>query len=189
MNAQDGEKGRRNVLGKFSTLQQRFEESPAGQIMISGLIVSIVLIGVAWNLPDSPIKRGLLPILKPTTVINLNQSWSVYAPSPRMRLETVEVQVTMADGGTRVWKLKPGTLTDRIFVPDPWQRLIDYSVLNRDIRPDVARWVAREISNQEPSRRPVQVAMILRTKNLSPPGEEASRATAAKILYQEDLTD
>jgi hypothetical protein len=30
--------------------------------------------------------------------------------------------------------------------------------------------------------------MLLRTKSLSPPGEEASTATATKVLYQEDLT-
>jgi hypothetical protein len=190
MTAQDGGLGRRISsrisIGKLSGLQQSFEESRTGQILISGLVATIVLVGVAWNLPESPIKSSLAPLVKPATVVNLNQPWSVYAPSPKTRLETVEVHVTMADGAKRVWTLEPGTLVDRLFASSHWQRLMEYSVLNGDIRPGVSRWAARQVTG--PSERAVHVAMILWTKPLSPPGEEASQATATKVLYEADLT-
>jgi hypothetical protein len=186
MSAQNGGERRREAIRGLSTLQMRFEESVAGQIAISGLVAAIVLVGIAWNLPDSPIKRSVLPFLEPTTVVNLNQSWSVYAPSPRRRLETVEVHVTMADGAKRVWMLKSGTRVDRLFGSSHWERLIEYSVLDGSVRQGVSRWVAREVTG--PSERAVHVAMILWTKPLSAPGEQPSQATATKVIYEEDLT-
>src|SRR5260370_449815 len=96
MSSPDGGERRRTAIGQLSTLQQRFEESRTGQVMISGLVAAIVFVGAAWNLPASPIKRSLVPVLKPTAVVNLNQTWSVYAPSPIDTLNTLEVRVGTA---------------------------------------------------------------------------------------------
>jgi len=52
MSSQDGGARRRTAIGQLSTLQQRFEESRTGQVMISGLVAAIVFVGVAWNLPE-----------------------------------------------------------------------------------------------------------------------------------------
>ena len=66
MSDHDGEeRSLRRRLGQLSTLQQRFEESRVGQVVISVLVVVIVILGAACNLPDSPIKRSLLPIVGP----------------------------------------------------------------------------------------------------------------------------
>ena len=46
-------------MGKLSGLQQRFEESRGGKIVISIFIAVFVLVGVVWNIPDSPIGRSL----------------------------------------------------------------------------------------------------------------------------------
>jgi hypothetical protein len=186
MSSPDGAERRRTAIGQLSTLQQRFEESRTGQVMISGLVAAILFVGAAWNLPTSPIKRSIVPVLKPTAVVNLNQTWSVYAPSPIDRLNTVEVQVRMADGASRVWTLEPGTRMDRLFASSHWEKLVEYVVLDANARQGVARWVARKLTG--PSQRAVGVVMLLRTKSLSPPGEDASTATATKVLYQEDLT-
>ena len=54
------------------------------------------------------------------------------------------------------------------------------------IRPQVARWVVREVT--EPTERAVGVAVVLRTETLSPPGEGAWRKNPPmKVLYQEAL--
>ena len=53
------------------------------------------------------------------------------------------------------------------------------------IRPQLARWVAREVT--EPTERAVGVTVVLRTETLSPPGEGAGGKTAMKVLYQEAL--
>lgn len=178
--------GLRATLAKLSTVQQRFEESERGKVVISILVAAIVLAGIGWNLPDSPIKRGIAPLLKPIAIVNLDQSWAVFAPSPPRRLDTVEVQVTMADGSSRLWRLEPGTRVDRLFASSHWERLMNIAVLAPDVRPGIARWVVREVTG--PTERAVSVAMILHTQNLAPPGEGGRGATATKILYEEDLT-
>ena len=63
-----------------------------------------------------------------------------------------------------------------------------FAVNKPEIRPGIARWVARRVT--EPSEHPVRVAMVLRVQNLPPPGEDGRTrgATATKVLYQEELT-
>ena len=61
--------------------------------------------------------------------------------------------------------------------------------VRRSVRPDLARWVAREVTG--PGERAVAVSMVLRTETLQAPdepaGEEGRRANATKVLYQENL--
>jgi len=172
--------------GQLSTLQQRFEESRLGEAVISAAVILMMVVGVAWNLPDSPIKRTLTPIVGPVgSAVHINQIWALFAPAVSKRTETVEVHVTMADGAVRVWSAQ---LNDRAiggFASTHWMRLLNLAIKKPEIRPDIARWVAREVTG--PSDRAVAVAMVLRTQNLPAPGEEGGEATATKILYQEDL--
>lgn len=174
----------RSTVGKLSTLQERFEASRAGKVVISGLVAAVVVTGVVSNLPDSPIKRSLMPVVKPLAMpMGLDQGWAMYAPNPNRRLETVEVHVRMADGENRVWTMEPG---DRgIGWWDRWLNLRYAALANPSVRPELARWVARELT--EPTEHAVSVAVILHAKTLSPPGESAGDATARKILYQENL--
>ena len=50
------------------------------------------------------------------------------------------------------------------------------------VRPQVARWVVREVT--APNERAVAVAVVLRVENLSPPGEED---TARRQIGHEGL--
>ena len=55
-------------------------------------------------------------------------------------------------------------------------------------RPDLARWVARQVTG--PGERAVAVTMTLRTETVQAPDEpaaEGGRATASKVLYQANL--
>ncbi|MGH3675916.1 MAG: hypothetical protein ACRDU5_09315 [Mycobacterium sp.] len=150
-------------------------------------------IGVASNLPDSAIKRALFPVLRPVaTATYLDQGWAVYAPNPRTRIDTVEVHVTMADGGERVWTVQPGDRLIGAFAWIHWEALTGKVSADPEVRMLLSRWVVGEVT--EPSERPVRVQMILRTEILPPPGQDTRettdvpRATPVKILYQEDLT-
>lgn len=177
-------------LRELSTLQQRFEESSAGKAVISGLILVIVLAGVVWNLPDAPIKRLLSPVAKPIAVpAGLDQGWAMYAPNPSTRIDTIEVQVTMADGANRVWTMQPGAAGISDFGWDRWMVMRYSAALDANVRPDLARWVARQVTG--PGERAESVTMTLRTETLQAPDEPAAgsgrRASAAKVLYQENL--
>ncbi len=171
-------------MGKFSTLQQRFEESRVGKVVISGLVAVMVLVAVVWNVPDSPIRRSLLPLVEPVAApAGLDQYWAMYA-SPSRRVEAVEVHVRMANGETRVWTMQPGERGVGWW--DRWIMLRRAVMVDASVRPQIARWVAREVTG--PNERAAAVAVVLRTETLSPPGEDAAGGKSAmKVLYQEAL--
>ena len=180
------ERSLRRRVRQLSTFPQKFEESRVGQGVISGLVAMIVLIGVAANLPESPIKRSIAPILSPVAVpANIDWGWALFAPGVSTRLETIEVHVTMADGRDKVWAAKPGDRLIGAFASVHWKQLMSQALVNPQVRGGVARWVVREVT--DPSEHPVRVAMVLRTENLPAPGEDGRGATAMKVLYQEDL--
>ncbi|MGV0604400.1 hypothetical protein [Mycolicibacterium sp. XJ1904] len=183
---QQEQQDRRPPLGGFHTLQQRFESSRLGRVVISVAIVVFVFVGVVCNLPDSPIKRELLPVVEPIAVpAALDQSWAMYA-NPSRRQDTVEVQVSFADGQTRVWTFEPGA--SGVGWWDRWLLLRYAALLDADFRRQLAHWAVRELSR--PNDKAVGVTMLLRTETLTAPGEESAetrRPVASKVLYQEDL--
>ena len=190
MSNHDGEeRSLRRRLGQLSTLQQRFEESRVGEFLISALVAIIVLVGIAWNLPDSPVRRSLSPVVGPIGAATyLNQAWAAFAPGVSTRTESIEVEVSMADGSVRIWNAEPGNRLTGAVAWARWTRLRYFAVIKPEIRPGIARWAVRRATEQ--SERPVRVAMVLRVQNLPPPGEEGRTrgATATKVLYEEELT-
>lgn len=171
-------------MGKLSTLQQRFEESRIGKVVISALVAVFLLVGFVWNVPDSPIRRSLVPLVAPVAApAGLDQYFGMYA-TPDRRLETVEVHVRMANGEDRVWTMQPGERGVGWW--DRWIMLRRAVMVDSSVRPQLARWVVREVT--EPTERAVAVAVVLRTENLSQPGVSAGgKSPAMKVLYQAAL--
>jgi hypothetical protein len=60
-------------------------------------------------------------------------------------------------------------------------------MVDSSIRPQLAHWVVREVT--KPDERAASVSIVLRTENLSAPGDEGEggKAPAKKVLYQEAL--
>jgi hypothetical protein len=170
--------------GKLSTLQPRFEQSRAGKVVISVLVGAFVLVGVVWNIPDSPIGRGLQAVVKPVAAATgLNQNWGMYG-TPDERVETVEVHVEMANGETRIWTMQPGGRGVGWW--DRWILLRRAVIHDSNVRPELAHWVVRQVTG--PTEHAIAVSVVLRTENLSPPGEPAGgKSPASKVLYQESL--
>lgn len=155
--------------------------------MIGALVALILLVGIAWNLPTSEIKNRLVLVLRPVaTATGTDQVWQMYAPNPVRRLEVVEVHVTTADAGDRVWALQRGDLVIGPFTWYRWQKLKEQLVRKPAIRAEFARWVVRELA--PPPAQPTFVEMTLRTTDMPPPGENSVPATALETLYAEDLT-
>jgi hypothetical protein len=174
-----------STVADLSTPQARFEKSRAGKVVISVFIAVFVLIGVVWNIPDSPIGRGLQTVVKPVAAaVGLDQNWGMYG-TPTRRVETLEVHVTMADGEDRVWTMQPGE--KGVGWWDRWILLKRSATVDSSFRPQLAHWVVRLVT--KPDERAVSVSVLLRTENLSAPGDEGagSRAAAKKVLYQEAL--
>ena len=169
-----------------SGLQQRFESSRLGEVLISGFVLVVVLINVSWNLPPSEVQRRVVPVLTPLAALTgLGQSWGMYAPEPVRQLETLDVIVTMSDGSERVWT---PTRDDHVtlFVWGHWHKLKETAVRQEDLRAGIASWVVRELT--EPSEHPVRVEMILRSQDLAPPGEAEVAEQKTETFYSESLT-
>jgi hypothetical protein len=168
------------------TLQQRFEESRVGRRIISGIIVVFLGTQVVWSMPDSAIRRGLMPIVEPVNAIGLNERWSMFAPRISSRVEELEVDVTMADGSTRVWKHLPNSRLEKIFLPDRWDLMAATALRQQDGRIEFGRWVVDRVTG--PSDRPVKLVMMFHFRVLPPPGQPSKGATGTKVIYEEVLT-
>jgi hypothetical protein len=157
------------------------------EVAMSTVIVLVLAIGVAWNMPISPIRRTLISTLQPVALATgLDQRWQMYAPNPIRQLEHVEVVVTMADGDVRSWTNPRGDVLIGPFIWYRWQKLKENLVRDPDIRADVAHWVVGELTL--PGEKPERVQMTLRTEQLPAPGQPDTGEGATEILYDEDLT-
>jgi hypothetical protein len=176
----------RAAAGRGSA-EPRFKISQIREGATSALIVTIILIGVVSNMPNSAIKAAVAPALTPIAVgAGLDQFWGMYAPDPPSRLEDLEVHVTMADGDDRVWTLP--LKYDRVVgvaVSHRWRKLKESLMSEPQIRPQLAHWVVRQLT--VPAERPARVYMPSRTEVLPPPGKRERGATGVDVLYDEDL--
>jgi hypothetical protein len=179
-----GGDGSGSGVSESQTLQQRFENSDFGKATISCLVAGIVAVGVVWNLPSSPISDRLHEVVAPIAVTaGLDQTWAVYAP-PDTRLVSVEVHVRMANGETRVWNMQPGAPGVGWWAR--WEGLKRSAILDATVRPQLAHWVVRQVTTS--GERAVDVTVLLRSENLSKPGEDAGgKSPAMKVLYRETL--
>jgi hypothetical protein len=116
---------------------RRFERCLLNAVLfvtVSGVIL--------LNMPDSSIKRRLLPTVRPyVTALGLNQAWNLFSPDPSRRSLFVEARLRFADGSI-----------DTLAVPegDPWigdKRFYRWRKWQRRVRLDSNRelWPATAI--------------------------------------------
>lgn len=174
------------LRGALTALGIRFERSAFGECLISVLVCVVVLIAVAWNLPDSPVKHSLVKVLLPVAEsTGLQQKWSMYGPDPISVLETVEVRVTMADGGDRTWTFRrddPAITSLRWY---RWQKFKEQVIRDKDAAPAFAQWVVQELTVR--GEHPAHVAVLVRTQPLRAPGDDRPTDVAERTLYSSDV--
>ena len=164
----------------------QFQISAVREAVLSVIITVILLIGVVWNLPDSPIKRALAPLLRPVaSSTGLQQNWQMYAPDPVATLEDLQVRVRMSDGRLRIWQWQPGNRLVGQFAWYHWQKLKEQVIRRPPSRKGIAHWVVRELT--APGEHPMLVLMVVRRQSLPPPGKSGPGATTLETLYRERL--
>jgi hypothetical protein len=138
-------------------------------------------------MPESDIKRRIVPIVTPIAkATGLDQRWGMFSPNPPQRLENLEVHVTMADGGGRVWTFQRGEPLIGQFSWYHWQKMKENAVRRQELRIELAHWAVRELT--DPSERAVRVEVILHTEPIPAPGTNDPRTPGVKTLYSEELT-
>jgi hypothetical protein len=169
------------------TLSHRFERTLAGEVLISALVTTALIIGVVWNLPDSEIKRSAQPALQPLAVFSgTDQVWTMYAPDPISRVEILEIHVVMDDGSDRVWTFSQGDRLLGQFHWYHWQKIKEQAIREPGIRAGLAEWVVRHLTT--PEERPARVKMVFRGEEALPPGKAGVPAVETRTIYEEDLT-
>lgn len=173
----------------LGALQERLESSVAGEAVVSGIVVMVMLIGVVWALPDSAIQRGIAPSVRPAALaLGLDQNWRVFAPNPPRSATAIEVNVRVRGEATpRTWRPPHGNGIYGQYSWYRWQKLKE-SVLNPASgldRSAFAHWVVREITG--PNDYPTYVEVIERTHTLPPPGSSADAQRSRQLVYSEEL--
>lgn len=167
-------------------LSKRFETSLLGEVTISAVVTAILLIAVVWNLPDSAIRRSVMPTLRPAAApFGLEQVWSMYSPEPIRRLEVVEVHVSMADGQDRMWAFDRADSAGGPLSWHLWYKFKEQVIRQDNLRPRLADWVVQELTR--PGEHPQRVEIIVRTTDLVAPGQYAVPTTKVETLYEQTL--
>ncbi len=153
------------------SLQERAEGTRLGRLLISALLLITLATTIVVNLPGSRLTRDAVRVAgRYLNVTGLDQSWSLFAPDPRLRSIAIEARVQYADGSTRAWKLPRGGALIGSYWDYHWQKWLEF-VLDAHHpalwRP-AALFIAR--ADARPGRRPVRVTLIRITSLNEPPG-------------------
>lgn len=177
----------RMVRESLSTAQEQFEATRIGEIAISVLIAMILIVAIAWSMPDSAIRRKGVAVVEPVALISgLDQAWYMFAPDPFRRLETVEIHVETVQGEERVWAFPSGGVLTQ-FTWYRWHKIKEQAVRTPEIRAGIVRWAADQLL--EPSDYPAQATMVLTAEDFPAPGSGAEpTAPFTEVLYSENLT-
>jgi hypothetical protein len=171
-------------------IQERFESSVAGQAVISGIVVMILMIGVVWSLPTSTIQRSLAPPLRPAALaLGLDQDWGVFAPGPPLAATTLEVRVLVGgDPSARTWRPPRGNPLYGQYSWYRWHKLKEWVLAPSSglDRVEFAHWVVRAVTRS--TEHPTYVEIVERVHTLPPPGSPAPSKRFDRVVYREHLS-
>jgi hypothetical protein len=154
------------------SLQERFERSRPGRILISLFVIVTLVTVVTANLPASRLQDVLLKPDHPYLYgLGLDQAWGVFAPDPRQATVDLIARVTFADGSQATWQVPRRNNVVGEYLDYRWLKWAEWTVqpayANLD-RP-TAIYAARRLATQ--GRRPVRVTLVDRSHPISPPGQ------------------
>jgi len=153
------------------SLQQRFEESPAGRGILSTLIVVVLIAIVAINLPQSQLRRELLQPGQPfLNAIALDQNWALFAPDPRRVWIDVSAVVTYNYGKPAVWRFPHDGALIGSYRDYRWRKWEENLISpdNALLWRPAALWAAA--NEARPGALPTRVALVERFAVINPPG-------------------
>lgn len=154
------------------SLQERFERSRTGRILISLFVIVTLVTVVTANLPASRLQEVLLKPDHPYLYgVGLDQTWGVFAPDPRQVTVDLRAQVMFADGSQETWQVPRRNNVVGEYLDYRWLKWAEWTVqpaYSNLYRP-AAIYAARRLATR--GRRPVRVSLIDRSHPISPPGQ------------------
>jgi hypothetical protein len=150
-------------------LQDRFEASRAGRLLISLFVTAVVVAVVVANLPTGAAQRRAARATAPlTNALGLDQRWRMFAPVPRNEVLYLEARVRHADGTVSTWRPPTDGPLVGAYRDYHWRKLVEHAVPGSDAWPRLWPGVARYAARQEGGR-PVSVTLVKRSADVLPP--------------------
>jgi hypothetical protein len=133
-----------------------------------------------WNLPNSELQKVTAPVLEPVVnVAGLDQRWNLFAPNPPRRTYETVARIEYADGGLVLWQPPRN---------DRWRKWLGAirSERSRRLWQPTAAWIADH--HDSGGRRPVRVELVLRSRELLPPGSnQPEPGWQEEVFYTHDI--
>jgi hypothetical protein len=145
-------------------------------LAISGFVLFHLTATVVWNIPDSPLRRSMLPAFRPYMLpLGLWQSWWMFAPDPMSVTAVLDAEVIDARGMRHIHEFP------RVAGLAWWQKLPRFrhpkftcNLLSEEFtlqREFTARHAVRQLKIK-PEHFPVRVSLYLEIKEPPPTGQD-----------------
>jgi hypothetical protein len=155
-----------------------------GRALISAFLLLTLAAIVVTNLPQSKLRRDLLPVdERYLNTVGLDQAWRLFAPEPRRASIALHARVQYANGDTQIWPLPTGGDLIASYWDYHWQKWLEFVVLDShaELWKPAAEFIARD--RNAPGRRPVRVTLIRSTTPNYPPGSHPDHAPTRTSAY------
>lgn len=169
-------------MGALTSLQERFEASDIGRMMISALLV-FTLIGIlVWNLPGGILQTRLIPVVRPYFQgAGLDQGWGVFAPDPRDTTNDVYALIEYPDGTQTTWRYPLGNPEVATYRTYRWQKWSEHvSIDVPSLQAPAVQWLARTQSHD--GEHPAKVTLFQRWADTPPPDSNAPLQWKQQVL-------
>jgi hypothetical protein len=177
-------------MGRRS-LQERFERTRVGRVLISVFLLLTMVTLVTANLPASRLQDLLLSAEHSYLYgVALDQDWGVFAPDPRRETIDVTARVTFADGSQAIWKIPRRNPVIGEYIDYRWLKWTEYVILptQSQLWRPIALYVARRLAS--PAHRPTKVTLTNRWYELMPPGQISGKPFLyRRTLYTTPISD
>jgi hypothetical protein len=175
----------------WTSLQERFERSVLGRILISAFVVLTLIAILTANMPPSRLQDLLSSADHPYLLgLGLDQSWEVFAPDPRRETIDVVGRVTYADGSTATWQVPRRNRVTGEYTDYRWLKWAEYviSPAYDQLWKPAALYVARHMATAR--KRPTRVELVNRYTQLQQPGEIRGPPPLLEAkIYSTDITE
>jgi hypothetical protein len=164
---------------------ERLEQSRAGRIAISVVLVALLTVVVALCAQPSPVQREIVDAARPVVnALAIDQGWGVFAPDPRPVSLAFFARVQYADGLTETWRMPEGGAVIGEYWDYRWRKYLEY--VTQDPWAGVtwrqmAGFIARDVDRD--GRHPTRVTLVRRMQDVLPPGDGPDRGPRREQAY------
>ena len=171
------------AMNALTNLQERFEASDIGRMLISAALIFTIIGLVVWNLPGGKLQQRLIPVERPYfQAAGLDQGWGVFAPDPRQTTNDFYARLDYPNGSQIVWRYPLGNPLLATYRTFRWQKWSEHVTIDvQYLLAPTAQWLVR--TKVRDGQHPVEVTLVQRFADTPPPDSKAPLQWQENVLY------